>query len=349
MRKVISAAVMGIAISLTLTACDPPMPESLRVELEEREVRCADGSVELAGDLSFADLTMFWNESVSLACPNMNFEYVDSLSTGTGLVVSNVEATQCQPTAVVPLAIDAAVLVFMLGDFYELTLTPEALGKILNGEITNWADPALEELNQGFGLPDQEIIISPTAPAGVTAAMQTYLADFGIEVDLSYITEEEIGVYETDKHYELMDGEVRLSTFTAVSDSGMPYAVLQEDAADVNSRVSVDKLSLFSAATQLNATSDLEAKRVSVVRDPAKSPLPPEGSTDVVLPYGPIMPVLLSVCGGEQEAYFGRYLIRLDAQGQFASGLHVVLPDPIRIKSAVVLDSMLPVVEVSTE
>lgn len=341
MRKVLSAA-LGIALSLTLTACDPPMPESLRVELEEREVRCADGAVELAGDQTFADLTMFWNESAALACPNMTFEFVDALSTETGLVVSNVEATQCEPTAVVPLAIDAAVIVFMLGEFYELTLTPEALGKILNGEITNWADPAIEELNPGFGLPDQEIIISQTAPAGATDAMKTYLSEFGVEVDLSYIADEEIGVYETDKHYELADGEIRVSTFTAVSDSGMPFAVLQEDASDASTRVSVDKLSVFSAATQLIATSDLETNRVTVLRDPAKEPLPPEGSADIVLPYGPIIPVLLSVCGGEQEALFGRYLIRLEAQGQFASGLHVVLPDPIRIKSAVVLDSLLP-------
>ncbi|MFM1950362.1 MAG: hypothetical protein RL418_49 [Actinomycetota bacterium] len=338
MKRMFSAIAIGMVSLAMLTACDPPMPESLRVELAEREIVCGQGAVELAGDYLFADLVSYWNDSAALSCDDMQFSFVDSLSSDVGLIVGTGAVDACTPIASVPLAIDAAVITFVLGDFYELTLSPETIGGIFSGSITSWSDPAIIALNPGFELPDQEIILSPSAPAGAADAMQQYLATFGVEVDLSSLEVSDSEYSETDRLFELADGELRLSTFSASSDSGLPFTIIQEDESDPLTRIALDKLSVYSAATQLVSTVDDANGTISVVRDPAKSPLPLAGSSDVAPPYGPVIPIMMSVCGNENEATFARFLVRLDSQGQFASGLHVALPDAIRVAAASILD-----------
>ena len=68
MRKVISAIALSGAILATLTACDPPMPDSLLVELAERTVVCPETAVDVAVTESVLDVSSFWNDSLTNAC-----------------------------------------------------------------------------------------------------------------------------------------------------------------------------------------------------------------------------------------------------------------------------------------
>jgi hypothetical protein len=42
-RQKLVAAVIAVGLSLSLTACDPPMPEDLKIALAEKTILCESG------------------------------------------------------------------------------------------------------------------------------------------------------------------------------------------------------------------------------------------------------------------------------------------------------------------
>lgn len=53
----------------------------------------------------------------------------------------------------IPTCIGGVVMAYNLDEVTELNLTPELVTKIFVGEITNWNDPALAEVNPGVNFP----------------------------------------------------------------------------------------------------------------------------------------------------------------------------------------------------
>ncbi|WP_370625085.1 phosphate ABC transporter substrate-binding protein PstS [Corynebacterium sp. TAE3-ERU12] len=75
-----------------------------------------------------------------------------------------------------PMVIGPVAIAYNLGDI-ELTLTPDVVAKIFNGDITEWNDPAIAELNDGADLPDSEIeVVYRSDESGTTDNFMKFLS-----------------------------------------------------------------------------------------------------------------------------------------------------------------------------
>lgn len=74
----------------------------------------------------------------------------------------------------IPTVFGAVVMAYNLEGVDTINFTPDVIGRIFTGEITNWNDPALAEDNAG--LPDQAItVVHRNDGSGTTSAFTTWL------------------------------------------------------------------------------------------------------------------------------------------------------------------------------
>ena len=308
MRKLVSAIVLSAAILATLTACDPPMPDSLRVELAERTVVCPEGSVDLVATESVQDVSSFWSDSLTNAC-GLSFNIVEEAADG--IEITDHEGFKCEPFLTVPVAVDAAVITFVVGENYELTLDAPTLAAIFAGEITNWSDPAILALN--------------------------FIADSN--------------ELESEAIYALADGELRITGFSSTLTTGYPLANIATVAGDLASVVVPDARLIQTAGTQVDLIKDVDAQTVDFSYNKENEAKPLLGAVDALVPYAPIYAIKMGLCGEDTVDLrnTARYLLRLDAQGVIATGVSSPLPEHIRIAAAALIDAGNPSLNLEAE
>lgn len=347
MRRFVSVIALSGAILATLTACDPPMPDSLRVELAERTVVCPETSVDVVATEAVLDVSSFWNDSLTNAC-GLGLNLVET--SAAGIEFSDHGVFKCEPFLSVPIAIDAAVITFVLGENYELTFDAPTLAAIFSKEITNWSDPAIVALNEFAVLADQEIVISPTALAPAKKALESWLeSETGKDLDLSYIADEE-GL-ESEAIYALSDGELRITGFSSTLTTGYSLANIATVPGDVASAVVPDARLIQTAGTQLDFVKDLDAQTVTVSYNPENEVKPLLGAVEALVPYAPVFAINMGLCGEDTVDLrnTARYLLRLDAQGVIATGVTSPLPEQVRIAAAALIDAGNPSLNLETE
>lgn len=335
----------ALFISLALTACDPPMPESLRVSQAELQVQCEDGDVSVVIPASIADLGFSWSDSLLFACEVMNFLQVDDTASEADIVISeqSLIAGRCSPFATVPVAIDAAVLVVNIPDFFEVFLSAQQIIDIFNGTITNWSDPALAEFNGDFPLPDLDIVLPTEATVSAKAALSEWISRLaGSNLDLSGIADatdfNEIGLATPEQ-----EGAISIASYGAAGFMISSMVAVVADPENPESYIRPDYASLLSAKTQL--TSSLDGSTLSVALDPTIEPTPEEGLTDVVPPYQAVYATKMALCGEDTTLIrtLARYLLRQDSQGVIAAATMMPLPEAIRIEAIQIVIVGLPV------
>ena len=343
--RVVKSAAAALLVSLSLTACDPPMPPGLLALQAELEVQCEDGEVSAVFPESMTDLATSWSESLLFACENMPLIPVDDTVEDPSLVVSEASLIGeiCQPFAEVPIAIDAAVLVINIPDFFEIFLTAQQIVDIFDGKITNWSDPALAEFNGDFPLPDLPIVLPTEATASAKAALSEWISRIaGTQLDLS-------GVADTKDLNEISlaapaeEGSISIASYGAASYLGAAIAAVMIDPNDPESYVRADYAALLSATTQL--TSSIEGTAVKIALDPSIEPQAEAGLDTVVEPYQAIYAVDMALCGEDTtlKRTMARYLLRQDSQGVILSATLIPLPETIRVDAISVVVVGLPI------
>jgi len=347
-RRFIASVSLVAASLLVLTGCNPPMPESLKVELTERTVQCGESFVDLTVIPEMADVAEFWNGSMDTACEGaMGLNLVEGELSGDGLAI-HTGAAPCTPYATVPVAVDAAVISFFFDEIYELNLSAEAVAAIFTGAITNWNDPLIADLNPNIEMPDQEISVLASAPEPAIAAMELWLSNLlDRDVKLSLLTAS--SEPEVDSLYALAAGEIKLTSFSALQISGMGYANFVKDASDLDTLVLPDTLTIQTAIEQTTLSG--EGTNLGFVYDPSIEAMPLPGQFEALLPWGALYPISLSLCGQDnlQTRYVARYLLRLDAQGSISTGVFSPLKEVVRVASISVVDDGLPEVEIPAD
>ena len=338
-------AVLAVVISLSLTACDPPMPQSLIVSQAELEVQCEQGDVSVVVPDSLVDLGFSWSDSLLFACEGMVFNQLDNTAAEADIVISeqSLIAGRCTPFATVPLAIDAAVLVVNIPDFFEVFLSAQQIVDIFNGTITNWSDPALAQFNGDFPLPDLPIVLPTEATASAKAALSEWIGRLaGVPLDLS-------GVADATDFNELSlatpaeEGGIGIASYGAAGYLISSMVAVVADPENPESYIRPDYASLLSAKTQL--TSKIEGSTLTIALDPSIDPTAEEGLDDVVPPYQALYAANMALCGEDTtvKRTMARYLLRQDSQGVIAAATMMPLPEAIRIEAIQIVIVGLPV------
>lgn len=81
------------------------------------------------------------------------------------------------PVLHIPTCIGGVAMAYNLDGVKELNLTPGLVTRIYLGEITNWNDPKLAEVNPGVALPDQAItVVYRSDGSGTTAVFSGFMS-----------------------------------------------------------------------------------------------------------------------------------------------------------------------------
>ena len=343
--RVVKSAAAALLVSLSLTACDPPIPASILAVQAELEVQCEDGEVSAVFPESMTDLSLNWSDSLLFACDTMPVSVLDNTVLESDLVIaeSSLIAGRCTPFATVPVAIDAAVLVVNIPDFFEIFLSAQQIVDIFNGTITNWSDPALAAFNGDFPLPDLPIILPTEATSSAKAALTDWISRLaGTPLDLSAVSD-------TTEFNEIFlaapaePGSISIASYAAASYLASSFVAVVADPNDPASYVRAEYTSLLSATTQL--TSSIEGTSMKVALDPNIEPQAEAGLDEVVVPYQAIYAMNMALCGEDTtlKRTMSRYFLRQDSQGLILSSTLMPLPETLRVDAISIVVVGLPI------
>lgn len=329
-------------MALGLTACDPPMPDDVKVALAEQTVLCEPGVAELKLPEAISDLGLTWSDAMAVACTDMQLTVVDALTEKSGLVISPAGEKTEKPFLKVPFALDAAVLVVNLPDVFEIYLSASTIKAIFAGEITNWNDALIVADNAGTELPDQKIILPKEALPAAKASLSTWIGTLtGSPLDLSKISDSKVS--DSELAMPEASGSISIASYSSALLNGSVFAAVLSEAGNIESAVAASTETIFSASTQL--VSGVNGDEISLKLDPSLAPKAPEGSFDAALPYQAIFVVDLNFIGEESTLVrtAGRYLMRQESFGIISSSTMLPVPEAVRILAVKVIEKGLTV------
>lgn len=343
------AILLALVASVTLTACDPPIPASLLVAEAEKTVYCEDGAQALYAEAGYADLTFAWTEIIAGQCDNMSIDSAQDI-TGADLVMRSEGAPSCEARVTAPVGFESVAIAFYLEAAFALNIDLQTLVGIFDGKITNWADPAFTALNPEVEFEDLPIQVAPEAPAAAIAALKLWANEkLGIEPELSLLEPTDDADW-SSLLFEFENGGIGLFPYSLVSLEGGSYAAVGTlDANGEEVIVSPSPQSIYVASTRWRPV--LDGEFLLAEFDPSIEAEPFPGTADAGEPYQLVYPVYLDLCGEQNmlQSAVSRYIVRLDAQGLMATSTLGALPEKIRIESAAHLGRDLPPVEVDPE
>ena len=347
MFKKLAAACISFGLAISISACTPPMPPEILSALAEQEFTCVEGNSMLSVPASTTDMAPGWQASVEAACPGMTFEYQYDISENADLVFTNLGlgASTCKPSLTVPFAVDAAVIVYQLSDGNTFNFTPELLTKIFSGEIKDWSDPFISEVNLGAVYAPGPITIRATAFKPALDALTNWMKRFDSSFDSSKIKSSVTA--ESASDFNLGEGEIAILPNSIAQELAyMPAGVIagKDFSVDV---VNPDFSSISSAATQFDFEST--ETELNVTHNSKLKPQPAPGQDVASPPYEAVFVAPLVICGEASltKRAAARFILRQDQQGAIGATYFVPIPETIRVGAlAIVSEGLtLPVID----
>lgn len=321
MKRSLASIALALTASLSLTACDPPMPPEVLASLAEQTYTCVEGNSDLAAIAAVADVSADWQFGVEINCPGMTITPVAEATAQTSLQIhESLVSPLGSSFASVPFALDAIVLAVSLPDITDVHLSAAVISKIWAGEITNWSDPAIAKLNASFEMPDLAISFGSELDEVAAKPLTDWLGRLAGETISLSGSEASLD--------EFSEGALVLTKFSKASEySATMVAIVTKSAPD---GVLPATESITTAATMFKT----ESKNgfMSLTFDADAKPIAPEGINEVPAPYEAVSTISLSLIGEDNltTRAAARYLLRQDSQGSLGLSYVLALPESLR-------------------
>jgi len=347
-RKTLSSSVkFGTVATLTvslLTGCNPPMPPEALAALAEAYFTCEAGEVTSAFSPDVADGSEYLAENLAINCPGMVMSITDAANAQ--LVASSIstDGPGTAPYAVVPYAVESGVFVITSSMGASAVFSPKTVQGILDGSITDWADPAIVADNSGTAPLAGEITLIAKAQSEAVEALKVWYQHYtGKSLRSNFEVAGEVTIAD---YQDLPEGSIAFmpgGVFTQLANVAMvtPMAAsLLVDPEKFPAGAVPDYLSIQSGSSQWAITKS--ATGISVAMNFAAKALPPVGFDEAPAPYQIIYPVNISLFGTDNLAAraVARYLLRQDSQGSLT--LVAGLPVTVRAESLAFVSKGLP-------
>jgi ABC-type phosphate transport system substrate-binding protein len=332
------------ALTFVMTACTPPMPPDVLAAVAEQEVICAEGQLNIALDEFNIPISQSINDLYVSSCPDLTINLTSDAATA-DIVISDGSAdgiALCtNPAAQVPVMVESTGIAFNLAGVSSLVLDAQTIDKIYKGEISDWADPAIVELN-----PEFELTSTPITTIGLnkkTTSDQAFVewmirlgatgfqnvAKTGFETSLELV-----------EALALTDGAISIMPGSIMSENALSGISMKTEAGNV----AYDLASITAASTQ--AVSEINGDIVTVSLDPNKQVTAEAGNDDLTLPWQAISWVNLAICKPDttdlKNSATARFFLRQDAQGQLSVYGFGALDESLRLLSAGIVGKNLP-------
>lgn len=340
MKRSLAALTMILIGSVTLAACDPPMPPEVLASLAEQTYTCEQGDSQLYAIPAVSAVAADWQFSVESNCPGMTITPVDGATAETVLQINRLgQASVGTSFSEVPFALDAVVLAVNLPDITNVILSAEAIEKIWAGQITNWNNPELTTLNPNFELPDLPIAFGTDTEVGDTSAFTDWMKRIGGK---SFAMDGGTASLE-----EFIEGSLVLTKYSSASDLFATVAAIVTDSKQ--EAVSAAAENINSAATMFKSKN--VAGRVELTFNPKAKPIAPDGVNVAAAPYEAVTLIMLSLVGEDtlKTRAAAKYLLRQDSQGSLGLSSVIALPESLRSVALAVVSVGLPLPTIAPE
>ena len=333
MKRSLGAIGLVLIGSLTLTACDPPMPPEVLASLAEQTYTCVEGDTQLHAIDTVATVAADWQFSVESACPGMTITPVVEATEATELQIFRADAAAVgTPFSEVPFGLDAVVLAISLTDISNVNLSADAIGKIWSGEITNWNDSELAKLNPSFDLPDLAISFVVDGDVGDTKSFLAWMERLaGREISI------EGGSASLE---DFAEGSLVLTKYSKATEQFLNMAGIVPEAGGEGVIPSME--TVLTAATMFKTKT--ENGKVVLTFDPKAKAVAPEGIAIAPVPYQAVTLITLALVGEDslKTRAAARYLLRQDSQGSLGLSSVMALPEMLRAISLTTVSVGLP-------
>ena len=335
-------ALVGVTISaLALTGCTPPMPPEVRAALAEQSYTCVAGEATVGFPYAATDLAVQWQDSLSIACPEMSFSALDDTEASDVLIDAyGVDVPDAY--ASVPFALDATVVVINMAGLSGISLSADVIEGILSGEITSWVDPAIQAVNPGLDLTDEPIVLDNRIQKNAVESFSAWMKRLnGGNFDASkFKTDERLTV---DDAYAIPEGGIAFLPYSVNAEAMLiPAAIVTDAKNPVESAVVPESATVASAAGQLKVTKGED--RVTVELDPNRKPAASAGQDQALTPYQAVYPVTMLLRGSDNltARAVARFLLRQDSQGILAASFLLPIPETVRVETLAIIEKGLP-------
>jgi len=350
-RLFASIAILGSA-SISLTACDPPMPPEVAAAIAEQTYTCVEGNATVSSPALMSDIVLGWADSLTYSCvddptttdvieqPTMTLSVGDPDLNTADAQISEYPAS-CKPIQTVPLAAEAGVLVYMESDLSSFSVSPKNLAGILNGTVTNWSQLASD--NPGAEIPNLPLKVFPTADTMALNSITGYLSAQGQKVSTSVFTG--VDKPSVDLYAALEEGQVAIVPNSYAVYLGLyPAAIYlgMDKETETPILATPDLAGIYAASTQWKLMKD--SNSITLTLDPSIKPEPAPGFDIAPPPYQAIYPVNYYTCKSSDLLVnaIGRFILRLDSQGSLGASNYAQVPEYIRIESLLMISKGLP-------
>ena len=332
------------ALTFAITACTPPMPPDVLAAVAEQEVICAEGQLNIALDEFNIPIIQSINDLYLSSCPDLTINLTSDAATA-DIVISDGSAdgiAVCpNPTAQVPVMVESTGIAFNLAGVSSLVLDAPTIDKIYKGEITDWADPAIVELN-----PEFELTSTPITTIGLNKKTTSDLVFVEWMNRLGATGFQNVATTDFETSLELVealaltDGTISIMPGSIMSENALSGISIKTEAGNV----AYDLTSITAASTQ--AISEINGDIVTVSLDPNKEVSAEAGNDDLTLPWQAISWVNLAICKADtadlKNSATARFFLRQDAQGQLSVYGFGALDESLRLSSAGIVGKNLP-------
>lgn len=335
----IKAAVLLAIASLTLTACDPPMPPEVIAALAEQTYTCEAGDTQLSAPAEIAAVSTDWQGSVAVNCVGMSITPAAAASAQVELQIGDPADASCIAYSTIPFAADAIVFSTSLDGISNVNLNAESIENIFKGEITNWNDPALVKLNSGFEMPDLAISFGSQLSSEAAAPMTDWLSRLA-----GHTVAFAAGNPTLDP---LTPGAISLMKYSQASALGLTMAGIVAGKSVAKDTVVPDMGTISTGATQFKIKKN--AGSLDLTFDANLKPIAPVGIDVAPNPYQAISLINLRLCGIDslKTRAAARYILRQDSQGSLGLTTLIALPESLRIESLATVSVGLPMPKIT--
>lgn len=333
MKRSLGAIGLVLIGSLTLTACDPPMPPEVLASLAEQTYTCVEGDTQVHAIETVAAVAGDWQMSLEGNCPGMTITPTTELTEAAELQIFRADSSATGTSySEVPFALDAVVLAVSLTDITNVNLSAAALGKIWSGEITSWNDSELAALNPNFELPDVPISFGVDSEVGDTKSFLDWMQRLaGKEITLE-------GGSATLEDFA--EGSIVLTKYSKATELFVTMAgIVTEEGGE---GVIPTMETVLTAATMFKTKT--ENGKIALTFEPKAKAIAPEGIAIAPMPYQAVALITLALVGEDslKTRAAARYLLRQDSQGSLGLSSVIALPEMLRAISLTTVSIGLP-------
>ena len=353
--NIVKSSIAILALSLSISACTPPVPPEFQAQLAERYVTCVPGEIAISTVPELAEVAQAWVDGLSENCSDLSATIIGAVD-DTGTVVDVTESAAdvfitapgqnptCTAAASSPVGIDAVAIVVSVAGLDGVVFSPALLHRALSGGMASWADPELQAINPEIELTDIPMLLrAPTRPQDINS-----LNDWMSRLDPAGWPGSPSGLVADDAfNAETVISELATEGTISVVPASL---VVNNSLETIGIQISSDLETLYlnvetvvSAGTQMVATTS--GSVVTAKLDAALSPVPAAGNDFISLPWQALNQFTITVCAGANEMAgraFARYALRLDSQGVMIASCFTETPEQIRLAGVAAVSQGLP-------